>query len=58
MKKKISKIPDQEYLKKSLVKFIKNWTVLNERRIHILKKLAGRIFVLSPLILDRYSVFK
>ena len=53
VKKKISEIPDQKELKKSLgkmkslVKFTKNGTVLNEKRIHILKKIAGRFLVVT-----------
>ena len=53
VKKKISEIKDQKELKKSLgkmkslVKFTKNGTVLNEKRIHILKKIAGRFLVVT-----------
>jgi len=53
VKKKISETPDQGDLKrslgklKSLVKFTKNGTVLNEERIHILKKIAGRFLIVT-----------
>ena len=53
VKKKISEIPDQKELKKSLgklkslVKFSADGTVLNEKRIGILKKLAGRFLVVT-----------
>lgn len=53
VKKKISEIKDQKELKKSLgkmkslVKFTKNGAVLNEKRIHILKKIAGRFLVVT-----------
>ncbi len=60
--KKIFEIPDQEDLKKSLgklkslVKFTKNGTVLNERRIHILKKLAGRFLIVTNTDLTESEV--
>ncbi len=53
IKKKISEIHDQAELKKSLgkmnslVKFTKNGTVLNENRINILKKIAGRFLIVT-----------
>ncbi|EQD75656.1 transposase IS4 family protein, partial [mine drainage metagenome] len=53
VKKRISEIPDQKELKKSLgklrslVKFTANGTSLNEKRIDILKKLAGRFLIVT-----------
>ena len=53
VKKKISEIKDQKELKKSLgkmkslVKFSADGAVLNEKRIGILKKLAGRFLVVT-----------
>jgi transposase len=53
IKKKMSEIQDQKELKKSLgklkslVKFTKNGTDLNEKRINILKKLAGRFLIVT-----------
>ena len=53
IRKKISEIRDQKELKKSLgklkslVKFTKNGTDLNEKRINILKKLAGRFLIVT-----------
>ena len=53
VKKKISEIRDQKELKKSLgklkslVKFTAGGAVLNEKRIGILKKLAGRFLVVT-----------
>ena len=58
MKKKIAEITDQKQLKKSLgkmnslVKFTKNRTVLNEKRIRNLKRLQGGSS-LSPLLISR-----
>jgi transposase len=53
VKRKISEIPDQKDLKKSLgklksfVKFSANGTSLNEKRIGILKRLAGRFLIVT-----------
>ena len=53
VRRKISEITDQKELKKSLgklkslVKFTKNGTLLNEKRIDILKKLAGRFLIVT-----------
>ena len=53
VKNKISGIPDQKELKKSLgklkslVKFTADGAVLNEKRIGILKKLAGRFLIVT-----------
>ena len=53
VKKKISEIHDPGDLKKSLgslkslVKFFKNDAVLNERRIDIIRKLAGRFLIVT-----------
>ena len=53
VKGKMSEITDQKELKrslgklKSLVKFTKNGTVLNEKRIHILKRIAGRFLIVT-----------
>lgn len=53
VKKRISEIPDQKELKKSLgklrslVKFPETGAVLNEKRIEILKKLAGRFLIVT-----------
>ncbi|MDA8142433.1 MAG: transposase [Thermoplasmatales archaeon] len=53
VKRKISGIPDQKELKKSLgklkslVKFPEDGAALNEKRIGILKKLAGRFLIVT-----------
>ena len=53
VKKKIAETTDQKELKKSLgkmkslVRFTKNGTVLNENRINMLKKLAGRFLIVT-----------
>ena len=53
VKKKIAEITDRKELKKSLgkmkslVRFTKNGTVLNENRINILKKIAGRFLIVT-----------
>ena len=53
IRRKISEIPDENDLKKSLgklkslVKFTKNGAVPNENRINILKKLAGRFLIVT-----------
>ena len=53
VKKKMSEIPDQKELKKSLgklkslVKFSADGTFLNEKRIGILRKLAGRFLIVT-----------
>ena len=53
MKRKISEIPDQKELKKSLgklkslVKFSADGALLNEKRVEILKKLAGRFLIVT-----------
>ena len=53
VKRKISEIPDQKELKKSLgklkslVKFSADGAVLNEKRIGILEKLAGRFLIVT-----------
>ena len=53
VKKKISEIHDPGDLKKSLgslkslVKFSKNAPLLNERRINIIRKLAGRFLLVT-----------
>ncbi|MHB8360377.1 MAG: IS1634 family transposase [Thermoplasmataceae archaeon] len=53
VRKKISEIQDQKELKKSLgklkslVKFTKDDTVLNEKRINVLTKLAGRFLIVT-----------
>ena len=53
VKKKISEFPDQKDLKKSLgklkslVKFTKDDTVLNEKRINVLTKLTGRFLIVT-----------
>ena len=62
VKKKMSEIPDQKELKKSLgklkslVKFTGNNTALNERRIEILKKLAGRFLIVTNTDLNEDEV--
>ncbi len=62
VKKKISDITDQKELKKSLgklkslVKFTENNAVLNERRIEILKKLAGRFLIVTNTDLNEDEV--
>ena len=62
VKKKISDITDQKELKKSLgklkslVKFTENNTALNERRIEILKKLAGRFLIVTNTDLNEDEV--
>ena len=62
VKKKISDITDQKELKKSLgklkslVKFTGNNAVLNERRIEILKKLAGRFLIVTNTDLNEDEV--
>ena len=53
VRKKISEIPDQKELKKSLgklkslVKFSADGALLNEKRVEILKKLAGRFLIVT-----------
>ena len=53
VRKKISEIPDQKELKrslgklKSLVKFSADGAVLNEKRIGILRKIAGRFLIVT-----------
>ena len=53
VKKKISEITDQKELKRSLgklksfVRFSANGAVLNEKRIDVLKKLAGRFLIVT-----------
>jgi hypothetical protein len=62
VKKKMSEIQDQKELKKSLgklkslVKFTGNNTALNERRIEILKKLAGRFLIVTNTDLNEDEV--
>ena len=62
VKKKISDITDQKELKKSLgklkslVKFTENNTALNEKRIEILKKLAGRFLIVTNTDLNEDEV--
>ncbi|WP_290705467.1 IS1634 family transposase, partial [Ferroplasma sp. Type II] len=62
VKKKMSEIQDQKELKKSLgklkslVKFTENNTALNERRIEILKKLAGRFLIVTNTDLNEDEV--
>ena len=62
IKKKISEIHDHAELKKSLgkmkslVKFTKNGAVLNENRINILKKIAGRFLIVTNTDLPESEV--
>jgi transposase len=62
IKMKISEIHDHAELKKSLgkmkslVKFTKNGTVLNENRINILKKIAGRFLIVNNTDLPESEV--
>ena len=62
VKKKISEITDQKGLKKSLgklkslVKFTVNGPMLNEKRIDILKKLAGRFLIVTNTNLEEDEV--
>jgi transposase len=62
VKKKMYEIQDQKELKKSLgklkslVKFTENNTALNERRIEILKKLAGRFLIVTNTDLNEDEV--
>ena len=59
VKKKISEIQDQKDLKKSLgklkslVKFTENNTALNEERINVLTKLAGRFLLVTNTDLQK-----
>ena len=63
IKKKITEIPDQNDLKKSLgklkslVKFSENDSTLNEKRINILKKLAGRFLIVTNTDLPEVKLF-
>ena len=62
IKKKISEIPDQSDLKKSLgkmkslVHFSEDGSILNEKRINILKKLAGRFLIVTNTDLPEREV--
>ncbi|EQB70531.1 MAG: transposase IS4 family protein [Ferroplasma sp. Type II] len=62
VKKKISDITDQKELKKShgklksLVKFTENNTALNEERINVLTKLAGRFLIVTNTDLQKDEI--
>ena len=62
IKKKISEIPDQTDLKKSLgkmkslVNFSADGAILNEKRINILRKLAGRFLIVTNTDLPESEV--
>ena len=62
VKKKISEIQDQKELKKSmgklksLVKFTENNTALNEERINVLTKLAGRFLLVTNTDLQKDEI--
>ena len=62
IKKKISEIPDQSDLKKSLgkmkslVNFSADGAILNEKRINMLRRIAGRFFIVTNTDLPESEV--